>query len=237
MNPFFVSPFASLFAAAALCVLPGLSHGQTLRQDTSIVRQTVEQFLRVQTAGLPGEVEIAVGSVDARTNLPQCAAPEAFMPNGSRIWGKTTVGVRCTTPAPWTIYVSATVKVIGEYVITAAPLAQGQTVSASDIVKIKGDLTTLPNGIITDANQAIGRTVTISLPSGTPLRNDSLRTQPAVQQGQSVRVVSAGPGFRVSTEARALNNAAEGQIAQARTASGQVVSGIAKAGGVVEVSY
>jgi flagella basal body P-ring formation protein FlgA len=58
-----------------------------------------------------------------------------------------------------------------------------------------------------------------------------------VQQGQSVRVVSSGPGFRVSTEARALNNASEGQIAQARTASGQVVSGIAKAGGVVEVGY
>ena len=126
---------------------------------------------------------------------------------------------------------------IGEYVITAAPLAQGHAVGATDIVKIKGDLTSLPNGIITDASQAIGRTVVISLPSGAPLRGDSLRTQPAVQQGQSVRVVSSGPGFRVSTEARALNNASEGQIAQARTASGQVVSGIAKAGGVVEVSY
>jgi len=49
--------------------------------------------------------------------------------------------------------------------------------------------------------------------------------------------VSSGPGFRVSAEARALNSAAEGQIAQARTASGQVVSGVAKAGGVVEVAY
>jgi flagellar basal body P-ring formation protein FlgA len=235
MNPFFIS--LSTAAAVALCVLPGLAHGQAQRQDTSTVRQTVEQFLRVQTAGLPGEVNISVGNVDARTNLPQCAEPQAFMPNGSRIWGKTTVGVRCTTPSPWTIYVAATVQVIGEYVITAAPLAQGHMVGASDVVKIKGDLTSLPNSIITDANQAIGRTVAISLPSGAPLRSDSLRTQPAVQQGQSVRVVSSGPGFRVSTEARALNNASEGQIAQARTASGQVVSGIAKSGGIVEVGY
>lgn len=235
MNPLFASiPVA---AALALCALPGKSHGQTQRQDTSALRQTVEQFLRVQTAGLPGEVNITVGNVDARTNLPQCAAPEAFMPNGSRIWGKTTVGVRCTTPSPWTIYVSATVQVIGEYVITAAPLAQGQSVGPNDVVKIKGDLTALPIGIITDSNQAVGRTVAISLPSGAPLRGDSLRSQPAVQQGQSVRVVSSGPGFRVSAEARALNNASEGQIAQARTASGQVVSGIARAGGVVEVTY
>ena len=235
MNPFLASISAA--AAVALCALPGFAYSQAQRQDTSVVRQSVEQFLRVQTAGLPGEVNISVGNVDARTNLPECAAPQAFMPNGSRIWGKTTVGVRCTTPSPWTIYVAATVQVIGEYVMTAAPLAQGHMVGSTDIVKIRGDLTTLPIGIITDANQAIGRTVSISLPSGAPLRSDSLRTLPAVQQGQSVRVISAGPGFRVSAEARALNNASEGQIAQARTASGQVVSGIAKAGGVVEVNY
>jgi len=234
MNPIFASITA---AAIALSALPGISHGQAQRQDPAAIRQVVEQFLRIQSAGLPGEVNISVGSVDARTNLPQCAAPEPFMPNGSRVWGKTTVGVRCTAPSPWTIYVSASVQVIGEYILTAAPLAQGQTVGPGDVVKIRGDLTSLPSGIITDANQAIGRTIAISLPSGAPLRGDSLRAQPAVQQGQSVRVVSSGPGFRVSAEARALNNASDGQIAQARTASGQVVSGVARAGGVVEVTY
>lgn len=235
MNPLFT--YLTAAAACALCALPGLSHAQTQRQDLAAVRQAVEQFLRVQSAGLPGEVNISVGNVDTRTNLPQCAAPTPFMPNGSRIWGKTTVGVRCTTPSPWTIYIAATVQVVGEYLITAAPLAQNQILGPGDIVKIKGDLTALPNGIITDAGQAIGKTLAISLPSGAPLRGDSLRAQPAVQQGQSVRVVSSGPGFRVSTEARALNNASEGQIAQARTASGQVVSGVAKAGGIVEVTY
>jgi flagella basal body P-ring formation protein FlgA len=234
MSPFFVKPSALAFA---LCALSSLAHAQTPRQDTAAIRQTVEQFLRIQTAGLPGEVNISVGNVDARTNLPQCAAPEAFMPNGSRPWGKTTIGVRCTTPSPWTIYVASTVQVIGEYIITAAPLAQGQSVGPNDIAKIKGDLTALPSGIITDASQAIGRSVAVSLTSGAPLRSDSLRSQPAVQQGQSVRVVSNGPGFRVSAEGRALNNASEGQIAQARTASGQVVSGIARTGGVVEVTY
>ena len=235
MNPIFTSLPAA--TAIALCVLPGTSQGQQQRQDTAAIRQTVEQFLRVQTAGLPGQVNISAGNVDARTNLPQCAAPEAFMPNGSRLWGKTTVGVRCTTPSPWTIYVAATVRVIGEYMTTAAPLVQGHLVGPNDLTKARGDLTMLPPGIITDAGQAVGKTIAISLPSGAPLRSDSLRVQPAVQQGQSVRVITSGPGFQVSTEARALNNAAEGQVVQARTASGQVVSGIAKAGGVVEVNY
>ncbi|RJF98677.1 flagellar basal body P-ring formation chaperone FlgA [Noviherbaspirillum saxi] len=207
------------------------------RQDPAVLRQVVEQFLRIQTAGLPGQVNLSVGQVDARSTLPACAAPEAFLPNGSRVWGRTTVGVRCTVPSPWTMYISATAQVVGEYVAAATPLAQGQLIGPQHVVKIKGDLTTLPAGILTDTAQAIGRTMTASLAAGTPLRSDSLRSQAAVQQGQTVRVVSSGPGFSVATEGRALNNASEGQIAQARTASGQVVSGVAKAGGVVEVTY
>lgn len=222
--------FACLFACTAAAQTPA-------RQDPAALRQMAEQFLRIQTTGLPGKVDITLGQIDTRTNLAACAAPEAFLPNGSRVWGKTTVGMRCREPSPWTIYISATVRVTAEYVVTAAPLAQGQVVSPNHLAKVNGDLTALPNGIITDPAQAVGRTITVSLPAGAPLRNDSLRSQQAVLQGQTVRVVSTGPGFQVSTEGRALNNAAEGQVAQARTASGQVVSGVAKAGGVVEVIY
>jgi flagellar basal body P-ring formation protein FlgA len=222
---------------AAFCMLGTTAAAQTPRQDPAVLRHAVEQFLRVQTSGLPGQVNLNIGQVDARTTLPNCAAPEPFLPKGSRLWGKTTVGIRCTAPSPWTIYVAATVQVVADYLVTATPLAQGQPVGPNDLAKIKGDLTTLPVGIITDASQAIGRTVSVSLPAGTPLRNDALRSQQAVQQGQTVRVTSIGPGFTVSAEARALNNAAEGQVAQARTASGQVVSGVAKAGGIIEVTY
>ena len=236
MNP---ATFFKTFVLVALMTSTGLAAAQTpmQRQDHALLRQSVEQFLRIQTAGLPGTVNVSVGQIDARTNLAACAAPEAFLPNGSRVWGKTTVGIRCTAPSAWTIYIGATVQVIAEYVVTAAPLAQGQTVGPADIAKVKGDLTALPSGIITDPAQAIGRTLAASLQTGTPLRNDVLRSQQAVQQGQTVRIVSIGPGFRVSTEAKALNNAVEGQVAKARTASGQVLSGVAKAGGVVEVTY
>jgi flagellar basal body P-ring formation protein FlgA len=209
----------------------------TARQDTAALRGVVEHFLQSQTAGLPGQSSFTVGSVDARMNLPACAAAEAFLPPGSRIWGKTSVGVRCTAPSPWTIYVPATVQVIADYVITAAPLAQGRQITAGDITKIKGDLTALPASIITDTSQAIGRTASVSLPAGVPLRADTLKTQQAIQQGQVVKLTTTGPGFQVSAEARALNNASEGQVTQVRTQSGQLVSGTARMGGIVEVTY
>ncbi|RJG01182.1 flagellar basal body P-ring formation protein FlgA [Noviherbaspirillum sedimenti] len=207
------------------------------RQDPEAIRKVVEHFLRVQSAGLPGQVGINASTLDSRTNLAACTAPEAFLPPGSRVWGRTTVGVRCLAPVSWTVYIPATVKVVADYLTTAAPLAQGQLVAAQHLLKARGDLTQLPAGILTDASQALGRTLAMSLPAGAPLRNDALRVQAAVLQGQTVRLSSSGAGFRISAEAKALNNAAEGQIVQARTASGQVVSGVAKNGGVVEVTY
>lgn len=207
------------------------------RQQHGALREVVQQFLHTQAAGLPGSTSITVGSIDPRLNLAACPTPEAFFPSGSRAWGKTTVGVRCTAPVTWTVYVSANVRVYGEYLAAAAPLAQGQSIGPNDIVKMKGDLTNLPAGVITDASQAVGRTMSMSLAAGMPLRQDVLRAQQAIQQGQTVRVVSNGKGFQVSAEARALNNANEGQVAQARTASGQVVSGVARMGGIIEVVY
>ncbi len=230
----------ALLAGGMLALSPALAQNDPntpQRQDLQIVQQTAEQFLKNQTSGLPGSITIQTDPIDQRMMLPACLDPQAFMPNGARLWGRTSVGVKCIAPSPWTIYVRANVQVISDYLIAAVPLAQGQTISASDISRVRGDMSTLPAGVITEESQVIGRVAGMSLRAGTPLRMDTIRNQRVVQQGQSVRVVSTGPGFQISTEARALSNANEGQMAQARTAAGQVVSGIAKAGGILEINY
>jgi flagella basal body P-ring formation protein FlgA len=52
-----------------------------------------------------------------------------------------------------------------------------------------------------------------------------------------VRVVSTGAGFSVSAEARAIGTAADGQVVQVRTPAGAILSGVAHAGGLVEVAF
>ena len=207
------------------------------RQDAGAMRIAAEQFLRIQSGGIPGEISITVGNVDAHLYLPNCPALEPFLPSGNKAWGKTTVGVRCSEPSHWTVYIPATVHVVGDYVAAIAPLVQGQVIGEHDVAVVRGDLTTLPAGVITDLSHAIGYSAARSLPAGVPLRLDSLRIQQAVQQGQIVRLISSGEGFRVSAEGRALANAMDGQLVQAKTAGGQIVSGIAKMGGTLEVAY
>ena len=205
------------------------------RQLPAQIRQAVDQFLRVQTAGLPGKVAYTVGGIDPRVVLAACAAPEVFLPPGARLWGLTTLGVRCNDAAPWTIYVSAQVKVTGDYVVTARPLAQGSALALTDMALQSGDLTQIAAGIVTDPQAVIGKTLTSALAAGQPLRQDLLRSPLVVQQGQTVKLQSSGQGFRVSADGKSMTNAADGQIAQVRTSNGQTVSGVARAGGVVEM--
>jgi flagella basal body P-ring formation protein FlgA len=223
-------------AFLALLLAAPLALAQAPRQNLAALPHIVEQYLKTQAAGLPGDVKVGVSPLDQRISLAPCPAPEAFQQPGARAWGKTTVGVRCTAPA-WTIYVQAQVSVMTDYVAASVPLAQGQPIEPGQLVLLKGDIATMPNGILTDIAQAVGRSPLVSLPSGAPLRSDTLKSRPVVQQGQAVRLVGIGANFSVASEAKAIGTAADGQVVQVRTASGTVVSGTARTGGVVEVSF
>lgn len=202
-----------------------------------LLTTTLDQYLRTQTQGLPGQVSYNIGHIDARTQSRPCTAFEPFLPTGSRLWGKTTLGVRCLAPATWTIYVPVQVNVSGNYLIAARPVTAGQLLAPDDIVIRSGDMASLPANILTEPAQAIGKTAKNRIAAGQLLRSDFLTAPWAVQQSQSVKLVSKGAGFSVSSEGKALNNAVDGQIAQVRTSSGQTVSGIARTGGIVEVLY
>jgi flagellar basal body P-ring formation protein FlgA len=113
-------------------------------------------------------------------------------------------------------------------------VGRGQILTEADLALHSGDLTQLPAGILTQTAQAAGKISMASLAAGQPLHQESLRAPLAVQQGQTVTLQSAGNGFRVTAEGTALNNAQDGQVARVRTASGQTVSGIARAHGIVD---
>ena len=216
-------------------LLPVVSGTAAAASGSDAVVPLVESFLKAQSTGLDGDVTITVGGVDSRITLAPCPSPQTFLPTGARPIGHTTVGVRCPGPTPWTVYVPATVKVMGNYVAAATALSLGQHIGADDLVRRAGDLAQMPPGVISDPALAVGRILTASIAAGMPLRHEWLKEQTVVQAGQAVRLTVSGSGFSVTTEGTAVGAASEGQPVQARTSSGATVSGIAHRGAVVEV--
>jgi flagella basal body P-ring formation protein FlgA len=218
--------------ACGLLALP--AHAQ---QDPTPVKKAIENWLKIQTKGLPGQVSWEVGGLDPGNQLGPCGNFDISRPAGARPWGRTNVVVRCLGTAGWRVYIPVHVRVKADYLISTRPIAQGQAVVADDLATEMGDLSELPASILTDASRAIGKVAASSIPAGRPLRADMLRSQTVVRQGQTVKVVSRGPGFAVANEGRALANAQEGQVTQVRLNSGQMISGVAKPDGTVEVGH
>lgn len=233
--------FRRLCSTLFIAVLSVLSHcaaaEPVTRQDLTALRVLAEQFLLIQTASLPGVPTVQVNNPDPRLTLAACDAPEAFLMPSARTMGSTTVGVRCSSPVVWTVYLPARLGMTVDYVSSALPLAQGQRIGAGDLIIKKGDLGKLPAGVLTDASQAIGRSINLPVSAGMPITSAILRKQVVVQQGQPVRLVASGNGFVISSEGRALNMGHEGDAVQARTTNGQLIIGKAQADGSLSVRY
>lgn len=215
-----------------LCL--NLAHAQ---QDPAPVKLVIENWLNSQTKDLPGQVSYEIGGLSRVNQFATCNSFDVSRLAGTQTLGRINVMVRCLGDTAWRIYVPVHVRVKAEYVITARPIAQGQILVAEDLATQLGDISELPARILTDTSLAVGKAAATSVPAGRPLRSDMLKALTVIRQGQTVKVVSRGAGFEVANEGRALNNAVEGQVAQVRMGNGQVVSGIAKMGGSIEVNF
>lgn len=204
------------------------------QQDSESIRRTALAFLQQQIAGLPGKTTVTVSPTLPR-GLAACTTLTPFLPAGARLWGRTTIGVRCAGERPWTVYLQAKITVQATYYVAARQIAPGEALTAADLVAREGDLTVLPLAIITDPSQAIGATALSRVGAGLPLRQDMLKSAASVSAGQTVRVVAAGPGFTISAEGSVLANAAPGQQVRVRMAAGQIVTATVKDAGTVEI--
>ena len=198
------------------------------------IKKAVDDFLVRQIKGLPGKASYTIGPVDAGHLADNCNGYDVSMAPGARPWGNTYLTVSCGG-GNWSLRVPVKIQVTADYLVSARPLMAGKPLTEDDLGRQSGDLSVLPTGILTDKELAIGRVLVASLPAGRPLRGDMLRQQVVVQQGQNVRIVTVGNGFQVSSEGRALSNAAIGQVTQVRLNSGQVLSGTVRADGSIEI--
>ena len=216
---------------AADASAPAAAPGQ---QDGEAIRHAAATFLQQQTAGLPGKTTVSVAAAFPR-GLAACTTLEPFLPTGARVWGRTTVGVRCAGERPWTLYLQAKVSIHATYFLASRSIAPGELLSAADLMARDGDLTMLPQAVITDPAQVVGSVALMRVSAGLPLRRDMLKSADAVTIGQSVKVIAQGQGFAISSEGSAMNNASPGQPVRVKTANGQIIQGIVKDGGTVEI--
>lgn len=225
---------ACLAALALTCSGTALAQQDAASQAPEAIALAAQSYLLDQLSGLPGQPSVAIDPPRA-DRLAPCDAMAPFMPSGMKLRSRMTVGVRCNAPKPWTTYVQATVSVPGYYYVASRMISAGQALTPDDLSPRDGDLVSLPPGAITDPQTVVGMTAAYRINAGQPVRGSSLRNAQSVVRGSNVRINARGNGFVVSSEGQAMDNGAPGAVVQVRTASGQVVSGVVRNAGLVEI--
>ena len=205
--------------------------------DLASISAMVRSFVVSQTAGLPGKVTVLVSNLDPELNLASCKQLDPYVPAGFRLWGESTVDVRCLQGAHWNISVPVKVIVMGHILVSARPLAAGRIISPSDLDLQKADLTQMPPDILHSPEEALGKVTSSPIMAGYVLRSSMLHLPWVVFQGKSVKLVAEGSDFKLTSMGHALANAWPGQEVRVRVESGKIITGIAQMDGSVKVAF
>lgn len=228
------------FTATVLTVLTLTAGAAAYAQDSephARILDVARGFLEQQLAGRPGRSEISLGALDRRLRLAPCdGGLEAWLPPGGKLFGNTSVGVRCSGAQAWKLYVPARIALLQDVVVTRGFLARGTKIGLEHIELAERDVSASGHGYISDPEQAIGMVLKQPVQNGlvlTPAMLDRLRL---IRRGDDVVIVSRTGNFEVRMSGSALSDGAEGDRIRVRNShSKRIVEGKVSAPGVVLV--
>jgi flagella basal body P-ring formation protein FlgA len=80
------------------------------------------------------------GQLDPRLNLAPCARMEPYLPNGSKLWGRTRIGIRCLEGSRlWNVFMPVTVKAWGPAWVLTNNVTLGDVLSPQDAMQSEVD--------------------------------------------------------------------------------------------------
>lgn len=189
-----------------------------LRDATSASQSVGTSVLRL---------DVKVGSLDSRLKLAPCGNVEPYLPPGSKLWGRTRVGLRCVDgQSRWNVSLPVTVNAFGNAWVIKGTVAAGSALTQDDVVEAEVNWAEESSPVIRDRALWVGQIATRQLTMGQTLRQSMVRPAQVFQAGAQIRVVAQGPGFQVSSDAQALSAGVVGQIARVRMENGRVSAGV-----------
>lgn len=172
-------------------------------------------------------LEVSVGAIDSRLHLAPCGNIEPYLPQGSRLWGNSRVGLRCVDGvARWNISVPATVKAYGQAWVVRGQVVQGAVLTESDVVSAEVDWAEDTSPVLIDHTAWLGQTATRQLITGMVIRQGLVKPSMVFQAGAQVRVVAQGAGFEISSDAQAMAAGIIGQVTRVRMENGRITTGV-----------
>ncbi len=233
----------SAVCLAASATVTTAAHAQQGQQDlVDISNQWLQDALaQTESQGssqqMPLRMDVQVGKLDPRLNLAPCLRIEPYLPSGSKLWGRTRIGLRCVEGAkPWNVFVPVTVRAFGPAWVLTTNVSMGETLGHEHAMQSEVDWAESPHPIIALPDDWVGQSAARNLTAGMALRKTMVKPAQIFEPGASVKVLATGGGFAVTSSGKALEGGSVGQNVRVRMENGRTVIGTVNAEGHVVVA-
>lgn len=232
-----ISAMGLMSATAALSVhaqtTPAMAAAWT-RQAQDWIHQ---QLQSTEPGALPLRPEIEVGTLDSRLRLAPCARIEPYLPAGTRLWGRTRIGLRCNEgPNPWNVFLPIQVRVWGPAWAVRQPVLAGTALTEADVEPVEVDWTEGISPVLARPEDWLGNEAARNLLPGQVLRQGMVRAPQVFTAGTQVRVLVRGQGFTLTASGAALTHGHLGQTARVRMPNRKVLTGTVRDAETVEIA-
>jgi flagella basal body P-ring formation protein FlgA len=231
------SSWYGLVAVALWLALPMTSHAQAVQSIESI-QAAAEKKVRALLPKSNATYFVTAARLDPRLRLAQCGAPlDAVVQNNAMPGARSTIGVRCTAQAQWTIYVAVAVETEASILVLRRALARRSPVEPDDVELQTRRLPGIESGFINDLGNLRGRRLRRALPAGTPLTAEELVPEVLVKRGQQVTLLASTGSMEIRAQGHALTEGgASDRIRVQNVTSLKVVEGVVENDGTVRVA-
>lgn len=175
----------------------------------------------------PLRMEVAVGELDSRLRLAPCTRVEPYIPVGTRLWGKTRLGLRCQEGSvKWNVFLPVTIRAYGAAWVIKGDVAPGAVLTEADAIEAEVDWAEETSPIVASPSQWVGQVAARALTTGQAMRQGMIKPAQVFQAGAQIRVVAQGTGYQITSDGQALSAGVVGQPARVRMDNGRVMTGV-----------
>jgi flagella basal body P-ring formation protein FlgA len=178
------------------------------------IRQIVTGF--VKTSGIWGDAQVSVAklTISADRTLPEGRATYRVLPpRHMRSLATVPLSIVFDVDGRFqkTIRATARIEALAPVVVAARPIGRLKPITSDDLEMKKMDLAELPVGVMTEADDIIGKRARRNIDAGDILRPDLIEMPPLVRRGDLVVIVAESEGFKVTATGEAKSDGLRGE--------------------------
>jgi flagellar basal body P-ring formation protein FlgA len=207
-------------------------------QSLNSIEHAAYEYAMEKTQSAYDLPQIVMGNLDSRLRLQACEEPLVAFTHKQRVGlGNQTIGVKCPSAKPWTVYVPVKVKLLKPVVVAAKAMSAKHILKATDVVVKQVDVGELRQGYLSDTALVVGQQLKYAIAMGTVIGQNAVKPEKIVRRGEMITLIAIAGGMQVKMNGTALSDASLGQRIRVKNSSSKrVIVGVVDAPGIVRVS-